>query len=56
MVSDTFAHPYITQVIALGLSFLPTFSIIVLIGLAAALGDRSAGRPTLTLRGTLPGA
>lgn len=46
MVVNTFAHPYITQVFALWISFLPIVGIAALMTAAGLRGDR--GRVRLT--------
>lgn len=44
MVTSTFAHPYITQVIALWLSVLPIGGMVALMIGAALRGDRGRAR------------
>jgi|GEM_PF-2729790 len=44
MVTSTFAHPYITQVIALWLSFLPVAAIGGLLAGSLLRGDRGKAR------------
>jgi hypothetical protein len=44
MVTSTFAHPYITQVVALWLSFLPVLAMGSLMVGAALRGDRGKAR------------
>ena len=44
MVTSTFAHPYITQVVALWLSVLPVVSMAALMIGAAVRGDRGKAR------------
>jgi branched-subunit amino acid transport protein len=44
MVTSTFAHPYITQVISLWLSFVPIAAIGALMVAALVRGDRGRAR------------
>jgi len=44
MITSTFAHPYITQVVALWLSVLPVASMAALMIGAAIRGDRGKAR------------
>jgi len=53
MVTSTFAHPYVTQVISLWLSFLPVAAIGALMVGALVRGDR--GRVRIQ-RARVPGA
>jgi len=49
MVTSTFAHPYITQVVALWLSVLPVVSMAALMIGAAVRGDRGKARIQVSL-------
>lgn len=49
MVTSTFAHPYVTQVIALWLSVLPVVSMAGLMVGAAIRGDRGKVRLRVSL-------
>jgi branched-subunit amino acid transport protein len=44
MVTSTFAHPYVTQVVALWLSFVPAVGMAALMAGALARGDRGFRR------------
>jgi hypothetical protein len=49
MVTSTFAHPYLIQVISLWLSFLPVLGMGALMAGAAIRGDRGKARLRVSL-------
>jgi hypothetical protein len=49
MVTSTFAHPYLVQVVSLWLSFLPVVGMGALMAAAAVRGDRGKARLRISI-------